>query len=230
VVKVENDINGEISIRPIIEDMGYAAVLDIDGVCIIDSVALKIIDNFTIIAPKEDIEIIRNINTVDEAEQHKTWRVEQYRFPGEEKTNSLRGSYTYDPSRCKNDRMVFIQEVLILHFGDNSDYRKVRFRTRVTAERKTGFCVWIHYWTSLEAKDVSCSAKVLNGLTNSSLEGEIASFSFQSDGDQWTLQRTKDVIPYYFDPTGWIYYPSFTAAYGKASSRGVGNNWAVINH
>jgi len=45
-VKVENDINGEISIRPVIEDMGYAAVLDIDGVCIIDSVALKIIDNF----------------------------------------------------------------------------------------------------------------------------------------------------------------------------------------
>jgi len=105
-----------------------------------------------------------------------------------------------------------------LHEHSAESHRIIRLRARVSAERKTGFCVRIHYWTSLEAKEVSCTAKILNGYTNSYLEGDIASSPFQSDDDQWTLQRTKDVIPYYFDPRGMILTPSFTVEYGKGSS------------
>jgi hypothetical protein len=230
-VELVTDEYGEKCVYPRVQDKDYSSVLNIDGVCIVGEKALKIIGDYKVLAPKSQLMKLVDTDVLANAKENENWEVIQYKFTISsflKSTNEyeLQASTTYKGSSCGKARRCFIQMVLIQ--DDYGTTNKVSLRTRLTSERKYA-CVWVHYWTSMSAKNVSCSARCWSGSQGQWFSGIIAPFSMQSDGDDWSTQTTKELFSftntYPVNNT-----PEFISAHGEATSRGVNGQWAIINY
>lgn len=230
-VELVIDEYGETCLYPKMQDKEYSSVLNTDGVCIVGENALKIMGDYKVTVPKESINELIRSTSLEEIRLNKKWEIYRYKYPisSLKSTNEyeLRASYTSNPKGCNNDRRVFIQMVLI--HDDYGAKNAISLRTRLTSERKQAIvCVWTHYWTSMEAKNVSCSAKCWSGQKEQYYSGSIAPFSMSSNGDDWSTQSTQELFR--FDDNSLVNStPEFITAHGEATSRGVGDNWAILN-
>jgi hypothetical protein len=221
IARIETDETGEQRIVPIVDDTHYGNLLNENAVAIIGDKAIKIIDNYKITAPKADVGLLAKTTSVENA---KAWEVVQYKgnLSGDKGNYGVnqRASATHNPRWCNNDRRVFIECWL-----DITNYLagiyNVSFRYRVTGERKSAGCIWYHYWTYLENRNVSCSASV----NNTNVFG--GTYPSENSGvDAWELVRTKSfgtITPGSGGIQGW-----FTKLHAEGRSGGVSSS-AVIN-
>lgn len=145
---------------------------------------------------------------------------------------NISASYYDNPKGCRNDREVFIEVKSWVESksSNEGDWRQPRVQILIYGTIRNGWCSWSRYNTQLDRRN--CSFTLMAWSKNQNGSYTPTSYyrtppNSSSDGDQseltWDYPIGDNVLNQLITPS------AFTSFYGEGKSRGVGENWAVIN-
>ncbi|MCF6242934.1 MAG: DUF4848 domain-containing protein [Bacteroidales bacterium] len=229
------DENGEVNLVEKIDNPLYARIVNKNGEYTYKGKVNKIIGNKLISINEEDYSVIKNLKASDIIEIAKNdEQIELFDLTGREASNifksgncgsSKEATYTRDERRCKHDRKVTLN---IGTYVIYNSFRSVYIVAAVYGKRKFG-CIWSRYKTALSLRNVSFSVRY---QVIGQLPGGGAAYDYYSSTiPNSDIESNELVKANYKDDILISSYKHsyFTRVSGKATSRGVGSNWAVID-
>lgn len=225
--QIVEDRNQEPELAEIVDDKVYTALADINGMYVVENTTYKVLKDVVLVADNENYEQLLKVNDNNFDEyKNESW----LKIIEDEPNNRLKSScsecgvtdITVDviknKSWCKNDRKVKLTAKVDGKQYDFPTEYKIKATITVRGYRKRG-CVWVIYKTDLYYEDVAMQVYTSQGTF---------SFNFP-DGyksDTRKLEKTETVATISGGYQG-VY--NFKDIYASASSRGVGNRWAIID-
>lgn len=224
---------------PLINNVAYRKIINRERLYISGDYIHKIIDNqFLVFTEKENAELLRNINSLENIDDT-VFRTVEYQGNISDPKNSnsnvkadvgydgIHGKYKYSHKRCRKERLVKANIIAFLYVsGDN-------FRPGVswTVEGFKGniFCgEFRSFYSILHAKNVSHTITfTINGI-NHDLPKKYYDASYSSSKVKWKktklplfrwIKRTNKATP----------RVTFTQAHLEASSGGLNQHYLVLN-
>ncbi len=139
---------------------------------------------------------------------------------------------TKDESWCKRDRRVKLNTVIF--FGpQNSNFIEAGYNTHLKGQRRRS-CIWVNYKTDLEVRNSTAvlNVRMPNGtLCTPIVAGGLLTTPNFSDTNEYNISN--GVFGDYFKPSSGNVDTQnaikFSRVRAEGSSRGIGNQWAIIN-
>ena len=229
----------ELSIEPVIFDEAYASISNADGIYLTGHKINKITQSYNIIADTDKYDILKEIsnNNIENYLQDNDLKIHEYIYslqvesdPGLKSTaanySSLQSTATKNKSGCSNDRRVSIKLYITRSYSIFTNKYTLKAKMKVWGQRKR-LCAWIAYTTYLEYYNVFMeihykwssyhSIEKFRGISGGSISGYGEAKNYTGS---WIIDKKSTKQTDYY----------FTKASGSASSRGVGDRWAVISY
>ncbi len=233
--KIVFDENGEETIIPTFDDPLYLRLVNNKGEYAQQGIISIIIDDKIVQIKDEDYYIVEGLGRSDilkMAENDQNIKIQTlYAKENAElkagNCGSLKSAtYTRDEKRCKRDRKVILEIYTYVNYGTiTNDCYTV---AKVYGKRKFA-CVWGRYKTELRLQDTEFTVKYpifFEPYTNTT------GYDSYSMRFPLAVEETRELVSYtYYSDKRIIRnkLPYFSKVYAKATSRGVGNNWAIVN-
>lgn len=233
------DVGMDYSINPIIKGKVYQTICNRQGFFYVDCDVHKITDKKAYITNINETDLLLSSN-IEDSKKLKSW---SYYYD-----NDLKNGYDYSQSESSTvtsgKRRVKVTARIHKHYvgyQHHRDYYNLSFVIKVEGEKKV-WKWWKDYKTTYDIRNATCVvahnyAKIVcpNGFCKNICEkqfvGVINPISFQSTYDQKYIEyweymgQTAD----WADGDPECYEPYYTAIHVEASSRGVGDKWAIID-
>ena len=225
--EIITDENGEQVMKAKIDDPIYIRITNVEGEYALPGKINKVINNKVLSINEEDYPEISQLSEIEllAMVSHELKYIEPGGGGGGGGTScgsSKQVTYTKDVSGCDRDRRVTIR---INTYVDDYTNHTIAW---VYGERRA-ICIWFRYTTLLDLKDASFTAKYPYAYSSQwGVYYHSYSFTFPD-----ISAESNEIVSEHFHYDGSINYwganSYFTNVNGKASSRGVDNNWAEID-
>lgn len=214
------------------------------GIYITETFANRVLGEYVISCSTKHIDDLLAIEDVNQIQDNGTkFRIQRY--TGESPNSSsrsmvacatfLQGTYFLNESSCRDDREAFVsaQSYLEPFNGSGGTTTYSRVKLRVWGRYRNGWCTWHDYETQLEYRNTSFSIYARERLTStptystSQLKLYSLSLSDNSVEDEYELKWDTPIGDWVFNES--IVAQPFTSLHIEGKSRGIDNNWIVIN-
>ena len=227
-------------VRPIVEDIFLQSITSREGLYSSVSHFNKVLpDGVVSINKQHDIKVLKSVTNLNDANSNHELIVYKPDYEASRLkstgcgASSIEASATKNASKCKDRRRVFVSMVTAKrkYSYSNGEYaERYSVWVQVTAERMLGVvCLWKRYDTFLEFKNVNYKIRApyyfpdFQWMTYT----DATNWWGRSDGDAYTLTRIKNTGDLIYNVT--LPTPTFISVHAEASSRGVGDLWAVVD-
>lgn len=226
----------------------YGYFINRDRVYQIGSTIVKVIDDtYVVSTDAKNYKVLLAINSINGIDE-KEFKVTKYNT-GVNVESSAGGrtqarcgnvylvDYYDNPSGCKNDRRVYIgTRASLVDYGTVGGYQRIGpwLTIEIWGEIRNGWCNWKPYGTDLSYRNIDIDILSYQNTSSDPIftTSNRVNFAFnpadRTEYDSWKM------VPYH-NVTGTFIVGENAGDYGftnvriEATSRGVGNNWAVIN-
>ena len=234
--------DGTEEIDPIVEDEIIASLINKNQILYIGNTIYGFSKNYYVIGPQSKKQLI--INTINLLNHNNYYfpkvdidsiKIQNYTkiqsYSKDNKPISHTAIAIKDERYCNKDRKVKITNEIIAIMGeiDPDYYYYIGVKTTVRGYRKSA-CIWVPYKTQLTYKDVKGQITYLGATkTKYFYIGNNVTTS-----DSYTLSKliplVKGITISNDQAAAFLKDTYFLKDYGKATSRGLPNQWAIINY
>jgi len=221
----------------------YQSIVNREGIYETNGYLNKVVGDFIVSVPKNDYYKLKTIRSIENAHSdlRKKNELKIVRFTNSSENNEARingicssemkAEYYYNMSGCRDDRKVFLVAKSYLVFSNTyeGDWRQPRVLIEVTASYRNGWCNW---WgqtdVPLSYRNVAFTIMAWvtqNGIGVPYLHDVV--LENVSETPRYRLLWDKSIGNSVLNQL--ITASPFTSFHGEASSRGVNNNWAIID-
>lgn len=226
----------------------YQSIANREGIYETNGYLNKVTENLIITVKKEDYDKLNKLKDLDYHslvnKSSKSEGLTVFQYTGSSPSIQARTlltpcgtdmttSYFLNSSKCKDDRKVFINaRSYIASYSDyRGDWRQPRVSIKVWGERRKGtWCNWIRYFTALSYRNVAFSIYAWenhpNGTSTTKLYSRTLPNYAPTDDRNDLIWDQSIGDPVLNEP---IVANPFQVFHGEGSSRGVNNNWAVLD-
>ncbi len=216
-VEIVINEDGEREIVPFIDDAVYKGIANANLMYQTGNYINKVFNGIIYSSSVEKINTIKELDN----NNHYLSNAKKFVYETKSKTAKMTATYIRDEAWCSSDRKVKLEmktRMYAFNPGYGGDYQYVwEVLANARGYKKTA-CVWSNYKNSLEFKEVYGEIYVSNNNQSSFSIPNKSKKRVRSIEGRWAKT--------YSSGQGYL---GFVRAHGKASSRGVGNNWAIIN-